>query len=71
MLRHIQRLCIQALRVGLRTLQNIEERGGVLKEEYAFKNHNVVDENYVINNLGDIIEKLKKGFINFKEEEFK
>lgn len=71
MLRNIQKWCIQALRIGLRSLQGTKDHGGSLKEGYAFKNHVVVDENCVMENSSDIIEKLKKGFINFKEEEFK
>jgi hypothetical protein len=52
-------------------LQSTEQHGGSLKEDYTLKNHVVVDENCVVENSGDIIEKLKKGFIIFKEKDFK
>lgn len=71
MLRQIQKWCVQALQVGLRTLQSIEKHEGSLKEGYTFKNHIVVDENCIVESTGDIIEKLKRGFITFKEEDFK
>ncbi|KAG0562542.1 hypothetical protein KC19_9G154900 [Ceratodon purpureus] len=70
MLRHIQRWCVQALRAGLRTLQSTEEHGGSLKVGYTFKNRVVVDEHCVVEDSGDVIEKLKKGFITFKQGDY-
>lgn len=45
--------------------------GGLLKQGYVLRNHGIVDENTAVETTGDVIEKLKNGFKNFKETEYK
>ena len=45
--------------------------GGLLKEGYVLRNHGIVDEHTAVESTGDVIEKLKKGFKNFKKTEYK
>lgn len=44
--------------------------GGLLKEGYVLRNHEIVDEHTAVESTGDVIEKLKKGFKNFKKTEY-
>lgn len=71
MIQQIHKWCIQAMQIGIRSLRSTGEAMGPLKEGFSFKNVHVVNENYVVNDSSDIIEKLKQGFMKFKEEEFK
>ena len=45
--------------------------GGSLKEGYVLKNHGIVDDHTPVDATGDVIEKLKKGFKNFKKTQYK
>ena len=45
--------------------------GGALKSGYVLRHHEIVDEHTAVENTGDVIEKLKNGFKNFKTTEYK
>lgn len=45
--------------------------GGSLKQGYVLRNHGIVDEHSAVENTGDVIEKLKNGFKNFKKTQYK
>lgn len=45
--------------------------GGSLKEGYVLRNHGIVNEHTAVESTGDVIEKLKKGFKNFKKTQYK
>lgn len=45
--------------------------GGLLKSGYVLRHHEIVDEHTAVENTGDVIEKLKNGFKNFKKTEYK
>lgn len=57
--------CVGARAASLRGL------GETLQEGYVLKNHGVVDENTTVESTGDVIEKLKNGFKNFKTTQYK
>lgn len=44
--------------------------GGSLKQGYVLRNHGIVDEHTAVENTGDVIEKLKNGFKNFKKTQY-
>lgn len=45
--------------------------GGLLKQGYVLRNHEIVDEHTAVETTGDVIEKLKNGFKNFKKTQYK
>lgn len=45
--------------------------GGMLKEGYVLRKHEILDEHTPVQSTGDVIEKLKNGFKNFKKNEYK
>lgn len=45
--------------------------GGQLKPGYVLRSHAIVDENTAVESTGDVIEKLKNGFKNFKKTQYK
>jgi hypothetical protein len=45
--------------------------GGSLKSGYVLRHHEIVDEHSEVDTSGDVIEKLKNGFKNFKKTEYK
>lgn len=44
--------------------------GGMLKEGYVLRKHEILDEHTPVQSTGDVIEKLKNGFKNFKKNEY-